>query len=248
MKMRFFVVGLLTLATLAFGQNVKSKKEAEAVMAVQNAQTPDQRIAAAEDLVRKFRDTEFKAVVLLIAAQSAQQKGDVVGAMTYAQRTLDADPKNFSAMNVIASQLAQSTREFDLDKDEKLGRATKMATNSIAAINASAKPNQQLTEEQWNAIKKDSLSEAHTALGTIAMLNKKWDTAITEFKTAMDVAATPDPSIDLRLGSAYIDAGRFDEGVASLNKVSGAAGTNEQIKKIAQTEIARAEKLKAAKK
>jgi tetratricopeptide (TPR) repeat protein len=248
MKMKFMMVGLLTLAALAFGQKVKSQKEAEAVMAVQNAQTPDQKIAAAENLVQKFKDSEFKAPVLFIAAQAAQQKGDAVAAMTYGQRTLDADPKNYQAMLLVSGQLAQSTREFDLDKDEKLGRASKMANDAIAAINSAAKPNPQIPDEQWAGIKKDMIAEAHDTLGVVAVVNKKWDVAVNEFKTSMDGAATPDPTTAVRLGSAYADAGRYDDAIALLTKTASAPDANDQIKKIANAEKARAEKLKAAKK
>ncbi len=247
MKLKFFVVGL-ALASLAFGQKVKSQKEAEAVMAVQNAQTPDQKIAAAENLVQKFKDSEFKSAVLFIAAQAAQQKGDATAAMTYGQRTLDADPKNYQAMLLVSGQLAQSTREFDLDKDEKLGRATKMSNDAMKLIETAPKPNPQLTDDQWAGIKKDLMSQAHDTLGVVAVVNKKWDAAINEFKTSMDTASTPDPTTAVRLGSAYTDAGRYDDAIALLSKTSATPGQNEQIKKIADAEKARAEKMKAAKK
>jgi tetratricopeptide (TPR) repeat protein len=247
MKMKFLTLGLLTLATLAFGQKVKSQKEAEAVQAVMNAQTPDQKIAAAENLVRSFKDSEFKAAVLLVAAQAAQQKGDGVAALTYGTRTLETDPKNFQAMLLVAGQLAQSTREFDLDKDEKLGRATKLANDAIAAVNSAAKPNPQIPDDQWASIKKDLIAQAHDTLGVVAVVQKKWDNAINEFKASIDGAATPDLTTTVRLASAYTDAGKFDDAVSLLNKTLSSPDANEQLKRIATAERARAEKMKAAK-
>jgi len=248
MKMKWILGGLLMLAMLAAGQKAKSQKEVEAVNAVLTAQTPDQKISAAESVVRNFKDSEFKAMVLLVAAQSAQQKGDMVAALQYGTRTLEADPKNFQAMLLVAGQLAQNTKEFDLDKDEKLGRATKMSNDAIAAINAASKPNPQLTDDQWAGIKKDLVSQAHDTLGVIAVVQKKWDNAINEFKMSVDGAATPDPTSAVRLGSAYIDGGRIDEGIALLDKTMATPDANDQLKKVAMAEKQRGEKLKAAKK
>ncbi len=69
---------LLVCAALAFAQpKPKSQKEVDAIKAdLQHAQTPDARIAAVENLVTKFADTEFKAIALRAAAEAAQQKGD----------------------------------------------------------------------------------------------------------------------------------------------------------------------------
>ena len=84
------------------------------------------------------------------------------------------------------------TKEFDLDKDEKLKRATKLANDAIAAIGTAAKPNPKLTDDQWTGIKKDLTAEAHETLGMIASIDKNWHVSIAEFKTAIDGAATPD--------------------------------------------------------
>ena len=240
------VMGLVAAATLAMAQ--KSPKEREAVIAIQNAKTPDEKIAAAENLVTKFKDSDFKSYALMQAAQAAQMKGDQVNALQYGNRAIEADPKNFQALLLVSGQLAQTTREFDLDKDEKLGRATKLVNDAVAAVNAAVKPNPALTDDQWAGIKKDLLSQAHDTMGMIAMVNKKYDAAITEFKTSIDVAATPEPATNVRLAAAYDESGKFDEGIALLDKVAATPGVSEAIKKAAQNEKARAEKGKAAKK
>jgi hypothetical protein len=93
------------VAGLIYGQTQpkpKSQKESEAVMAIFNAQTPDARMAAADKLLTDFADTEFKAIALQIAAASAQQKNDFEKMVVYAERTLEADPKNYPAMLMLA--------------------------------------------------------------------------------------------------------------------------------------------------
>src|ERR1022692_3054726 len=126
MKTKVMLVGLLTVASLALGQKVKSKNEQEAVKAVFDAQTPDAKIAAVDNLIAKYKDTEFKSIALEVAAEAAQQKGDSPTAIVYGNRSLEADPKSFQAMLLVSGQLAQGTKEFDLDKDEKVTRAKKL--------------------------------------------------------------------------------------------------------------------------
>jgi len=58
--MRRFVIAAACVACVAlpgFGQKVKSQKEAQAVQAMLQAQTPDDRIKAANDVITNFADT-----------------------------------------------------------------------------------------------------------------------------------------------------------------------------------------------
>lgn len=242
------LAGSLSFAAPAKAPQPKSQKEAEAVMAIMNAQDPDARIAAAENLITKFADTEYKAVALQLAAFSAQQKNDHDKMILYSERTLEADPQNYSAMLMMASGLAQKTREFDLDKEEKLTRADKYAKTAIELIAKAEKPNPQVTEDQWTAAKKDYTAQAHEAMGMAALARKKYDVAIAEFNTSLTTASQPDAATMVRLMAAYNQAGKPDDAIALADKVLASPGLHPQIKQIAENEKAAAAKLKAAKK
>lgn len=244
MSKKLWIVALLALAGTAMAQKVKTKAEAEAVNAMLQAREPDAKIAAAENLVSKFKDTEFKSIAWLQAGQAAQLKGDSVNALIYGDRALQADAKNYQAMLLVSGVLATGTKEFDFDKDEKLTRATKLANDAISAIGSAQKPNPQIADDKWNDIKKDMTAEAHGNLASVALVNKKYDNAISEYQTALSTASTPDPVLMVRLGAAQIDAGKYDEGTATMDKVIAMQGVQPQITKAAQTEKQRAEKLK----
>src|ERR1700687_937812 len=107
MKLKFIVIGLLAAGSWAMGQKVKSAKESEAVQAVFAAKTPDDRIAAVDNLISKFKDTQFKSIALMVAAQVYQQKHDSPNAIVYGDRALEADPKNFQAMLLVSGEMAQ---------------------------------------------------------------------------------------------------------------------------------------------
>ncbi len=248
MKTKYWMAALLAAASLAWGQKPKTQKEAEAVNAVVAAKTPDDRIKAVDDLLSRFKDTEYKPIVLFMAAQAAEQKGDSVNALIYGNRALEADPKNYQAMLLVSGELARGTKEFDLDKDEKLNRATKLANDAITTVGTAQKPNPQIPDDQWAAIKKDMIAEAHDTLGTVATVNKKYDAAIKEYQTSIDGASTQDPATSIRLASVYTDSKRYDDSIALLDKTIATPGLNDQFKKIATGEKQRAERLKAAQK
>jgi tetratricopeptide (TPR) repeat protein len=248
MKTKYLWVILAAVPTLVMAQKPKSKKEQEAVMAVQSAQTPDDKIAAVESLIQKFSDTEFKSWALNRAAESAEQKKDWPKAKFYAEQALVADPKDHEAMLLLAAGIARNTKEFDLDKDEALAKADKYAHDALAAIPSATKPNAQVTEAQWDAYKKDMMAQAHESLGTAAMVRKKYDVAAQEYKTAIDTAADQEPATYVRLASAYTEGGKFDDSIATLDKVLAMPNLNPVVKQVAQGEKARAEKGKAAKK
>ena len=232
-------------ATMAFAQpKPKSKAEVDAIMAIQNATDPAARIAAAENLLAKFADTEFKAFALMIAAASAQQANDFEKMVIYSERTLEADPKNFQAMLMLAGGLAQRTREHDLDREEKLGRADKLANQAIEIAKAAAKPNPQLTDEQWEQARKDVIAQGYEALGQSAMVRKKYDVAAQNWKLAVETAASPDPGTMVRLANAYNQMNKPDEAIAILDKLNALPEVHPQIKAAATEQRNNAVKMK----
>lgn len=218
----------------------KSEKEVAALQAMFQAADPDSRIAAAQDLLKKFADTEFKAVALYMTAVSYEQKNDFEKMVFFAEETLKADPKHYASMLMLAGGTAKRTRENDLDKEEKLTSSEKYANSALEALKTAQKPNPQITDEQWAGAKKDFEAQAHEAFALIAMVRKKYDVAISEFKLAVDGAAQADPATMVRLGQAYNLAGKPDDAIAILDKVMANAEVHPQIKQFAQAERVRA--------
>lgn len=209
---------------------LKGPKEQEAVMAMFQAPDPDARIAAANNLITKFADSQYKATALYLTAFSYQQKNDSENTIIFAEKCLEADPKFFGAQIMIASSLASRTKEFDLDKEEKLGRAEKMAKAALELIPTAPKPNPQLPDDQWEGAKKDFAAQAHESLGMIAMVRKKYDDCATEFNFSVTNAATPDPAVMLRLASCQIKVNKLDEALANVDKALADPNAVPQVK------------------
>src|ERR1700676_4836474 len=75
----------------------KSVAEAAAVQAMLQAQTPDDQIRTAGELITKYSNTNYKAYALLTEAKAYEQKGDYAKSIDYCERALAVDPKDFDA-------------------------------------------------------------------------------------------------------------------------------------------------------
>lgn len=217
---------------------VKNNKEAEAVNAVFQAADDDARIAATENLLLKFHDTEFKPLALYIATSAAQNKNDFEKMVIYGERTLEADPKFYHVMLMLATGYAQKTREFDFDKDEKLAKAEKWAKEGMELAKTATKMQPQVTDEQWEAARKDFIAQGHEALGLVAQVRKKNDVAAAEFKAAVELR--PDPATMARLGATYNNMGKWDDAIAVLDKANTTPDLNPAIKQFVSSERVKA--------
>jgi len=252
---RIVTAGMLALCVslpclLAQGKNQqpapKSKGEAQAYNAMVSATDPDTRIKLADAFITKYADTQFKDVAFFVTAFSYQQKGDAVKQQVYAEKTLEVNPKHFEAMLLVADAIVRQTQEHDLDRDEKLANVQKYANQAIETVKTAPKPSAQMPDQDWENAKKNDIAEAHNYLGMSAMIAKKYDVSIAEFKTAIDTTATPQPAYEIRLASVYRDSGKNDEAIALCDKIGTEANTPAQIKQIAQSIRAGALKAKSA--
>lgn len=214
------------------GPRVKSQAEAQAVQALGQAQDADTVIKAAEDLLTRFADTDFKDVALLMEARAYQAKKDDAKAQIFAERALEANPKSYQTTMLLGELLAAHIGEHDFDRDDKLTRAEKYLNDSIAAVTAAAKPNATLPDAQWEEIKKAAIAEGHNALGVLALDRKNYDAAIKEFQTA--IANDPQGAYMVRLASSEVQAGKLDDAIALCDKLMADQQNPTQVRQVAQ--------------
>jgi tetratricopeptide (TPR) repeat protein len=219
---------------------VKSKEEADALMAMFNAKDSDSRIAAGEALVQKFADTQFKSLALFFIAASYLEKNDYEKTITYAERSLQADPENYQAMLMLARTLAGRTKEFDLDREEKLATVEKHGNRVLEILKTAPRPNPNVTDEQWDGAKKEFTAQVYEAFGMAAMARNKPDQAIEQYRKALDTSPNPDPATMVRLGVAYAKAAKYDDAVASFDKVMAMPQVDPAVRQVAQAERVRA--------
>ena len=225
------------------GPAPKSKAEYDALNAMFSAQgqgNPDAVIKAADELITKFADTDFKETALYMEADAYKQKRDDTKAQLYAEQALQVNPKSYQASIMLAEIVVQGTRETDLDREEKLNRAAKYANDAIEFSKDAPKPNPQVSDQQWDEFRKGIAARAHSAMGLAALTRKKYDVAAAEFKTAVE--SDPQPAYLVREASALQAGGKNDEAVAICDKIIADPQTHPQIKQVAMQVKAAASK------
>lgn len=226
----------------------KSKEEQDAVVAMFGAmQGPDldAKIKACDGFLQNFPNSEFKPVALYFLTVSYQNKNDYEKTLTYGEATLKADPGNYMTMLVLAQLVASRTRENDLDKEEKLTTAEKYANQALEALKTAPRPNPNISDAQWEMAKRALSAQAYEAFAIIALARNKNDAAIEQFKKSLATSPAPDPSTLVRLANAQSLAGKFDEAIATLDKVAAMADAPPVVKQIAAKEKERAMQAKA---
>jgi tetratricopeptide (TPR) repeat protein len=226
----------LCTARAAFAQDnsnpAKSAAEAAAVQAMLQAQTPDDQIKTADELVAKYASTNYKAYALFTEAGAWEQKSDHARAIAFCEKALAADPKYFDAEILMASVIADNTNDSDPDKADKLARAEKAARHALDVIKTAPKPRLfQMTDSEWVSAKNSSASQAWQVLAMTATIEKKADEAVADYEKGL--ALTPDPGLMVRAGRALEGFQKYDDALAWFDKAIASPNADAQIKDVA---------------
>jgi tetratricopeptide (TPR) repeat protein len=212
----------------------KSAAERKVVMAIQSASAAndmDGTIKAAEELLAKYSDSDYKEYALQLEANAYKMKGDKDNARVIAERCLQVNPKNFTMEILVGDIITPNIKEFDLDKDKEIAEATKMYTDGIENAKVAPKPSSTIPDADWENNKKFAIAQCHNGLAMLAQVEKKWDVAIKEYQAALD----GDPEQDAyatRLANAYLGAGKKKEAIEVCDKLLAKPNLHPQIKSV----------------
>ncbi|HVW08833.1 MAG TPA: hypothetical protein VHC90_09635 [Bryobacteraceae bacterium] len=225
------------------GPHPKSAEENAALLTMFKAQDPDSQIKAAQDILDKFPDTDYKAQVLLVQAQAYHAKKDDPKAIVVGEESLAADPKSYETLLLLSEIYSRTTRSTDLDMDDRLAKSDKYAHDALTVLATAQKPKPDISDEQWAGIKQGESERAYVSLGLSAILKKKYDEAKTDLDKAMSLY--PDPLDMLYIERAYTAAKRYDDALTWIAKVEANPSPDAaQFKDIATKDKARVDQLK----
>ena len=226
-----------------------AKTQAEHTAYVSAVQNPDvaATLTAADEFAKTYAESELKAPLYAAAMQKAFNVGKNDLTMEAARKVLALQPEHTMALVMLATATAESTRDSDLDRDEKWTEATKTAEKALATIDKGmplVAP--QATPEQIAAARAVLISMAHSAMGYVTMAKKDWAASEKHFKSAVTEAGPQaDATTYLRLAIAQDNLKKYSEGIVSAQKAIelAEAQQNTQVAEMARNEKARLEKL-----
>jgi len=235
------------------GPHPKSPEENNALVALLNsvgdedkatstaarATAADVVIKNATDLLAKYPDTDYKAVVQMHLAQAYHYKNDDPKAISIGEQSLEADPNSYETLLLMSEIYSRSTRSTDLDKDDRLAKADKYAKQALPLIAKAVKPNPNISDADWAQAQGAENQRAYLSMGYASIVAGKPSDADASFDKAFSVFS-PDPVELIRIGRAYGQGAKnYDEAIKWDDKAAALPGVADQIKTYATSDKTR---------
>jgi tetratricopeptide (TPR) repeat protein len=194
---------------------------------------------AADEFVAKYPDSELKSAVYQRTMVAYQSAGNDEKTMETGKKALSYNPDDPGVLVALSDMIAQRTRETDLDRDERLAEATKMAQHALETVGDFPAP-QNMPSEQVEAVKNQMRGAAYGVIGMANYTQKKYPEAEAAFKQAVDVTkADPDPTIYLRLTLTLDKMNKYQEALDAANKTLTLVPADSQVAALATQEKGR---------
>ena len=219
----------------------KTQPEYDAYKAAMgSASDPAAMEKASDDFATKYPDSELRVLLYRQTMHSYQSANNADKMMDAGRKVLKIDADDPEALIGVAEVLAERTRDTDLDKDQRLDEAMKLAQHATETVDTDVAAPVGTPQERLDAYKGFLRSSAYSILGTLNFNKDKFAEAEGYFRKSIDaLPSQPDPIAVLRLAicldkqEKYPEALKYSEQAVQLTQ----DGTNEG--KVARSEHSR---------
>jgi len=173
---------------------------------------------AADDFAAKYPDSELRVMLYKSAMRLYQKAGDSDKTMESGRKGLTLDADDPELLVTVANELAEKTRDTDLDKDQRLDEAMKMAQKATQTVDTDVSIPPGTPQEQVDAYKGQLQSFAYSIMGTIEFKKDNFTGAETDLRKSVDAfPSQPDPVVVLRLAISMDRQGKYPEALKEAN-------------------------------
>lgn len=208
--------------------------------AMGSASDPAAMEKAADDFAAKYPDSELRVLLYRQTMHSYQAANNADKMMDAGRKVLKIDGDDPEALIGVSEVLAERTRDTDLDKDQRLDEAMKLALRATETVDTDIAAPAGTPQEKLDAYKGFLRSSAYSILGTLNFNKDKFSEAEGYFRKSIDaLPPQPDPIAVLRLAicldkqEKYPEALKYAQQAVQLTQ----DGTNEG--KVARSEQSR---------
>lgn len=225
----------------------KSKEEYDAFMAAQVLTDPQKLETAADDFAKKFPSSEVIAYLYVRDMSLFQQANDADKVIEVGKKAIAIDPTNPVPLVDVASALAESTHDSDLDREERLAEAGKYAKEAIANVDTGLQVPPNTPPEKVAAVKANILGMAYDTIAVVDMNRKDYASAEQNLQKAIESSkGQPEPVEYLRLSVAQDNLKKYAEALDSANKAVQYSPEGSAVQNLAKQQQSRMQKLAAA--
>ncbi len=205
----------------------KTKPEYDAYMAsAQLAQAGNmvQAEAGVQDFDTKYPQSELRPILYGLMAQSYWRMDNADKALEMGRKAIALDPDSTSSYIMVATILAERTKETDLDRNEKNAEAMSDAQHALDTIDTGLFANR--PPDQQNGIR----AMAWLAMGTVELNRKNFKAAEEDLRKATEMnTVQPDAWAWYRYSLALDQQEKYDAALTAINKAELYAGTDATV-------------------
>lgn len=197
----------------------KTTPEYEAYKAAAALTDPAAAENAANDFAVKFKDSELRIVLFKNVMRGYQRAGNSDKIIEMGRKALAIDGDDPEALVTVAGELAEKTRDTDLDKDQRLDEAMKMAQKAVQTVDTDVAIPQGTPQEQVDTYKSQLRSFAFSIIGTLEFKKDNFADAETDLRKSIDAyPAAPDPVVVLRLAISLDRQNKYADALKEANR------------------------------
>jgi tetratricopeptide (TPR) repeat protein len=173
---------------------------------------------AADDFATKFPDSELRILLYKTAMQAYQRTGNSEKIVAMGRKALAIDPDDPESLVTVASELAEKTRDTDLDKDQRLDEAMKLAQKALQTVETDVAVPANTTQAQIDAYKGQLKSFAYSIIGTLEFKKDQFAQAEADLRKSIDAfPSQPDPVVVLRLAISLDRQEKYADALKEAN-------------------------------
>ncbi len=203
-----------------------SPEEDSASKTVQQTTDPNKRIQLAEDFLKKYPQSRYRASMYqsLVSAYFATQQ--VPKMLEAGEKEVELNPNDAPVLAVMGQALARTYNAKAPDAAKQLDKAEQYSKRAIEITPTLPKP-ENLTDEAFGNAKNDTLVMAHSGLGLVYIRRGKFSEAIPELEQSVkaDSHPEPDPVNYYLLGVADKQTSHFEAAAAAFSKCATVPST-----------------------
>jgi len=229
------------------GHRVLQAKSQEEMKAYQEAAAktdPAQAESAAGDFAAKYPDSELRASLYVRTMNLYAQANNNDKVIAIGRQAIAADPMNPVPLVEVASTLAETTRDTDLDHEQRLAEAARDAHAAIDNLETGLLIPANADPERVAGAKKSILTMAYDTLGMVDMSRNDYTSAETNLQKAIDETKdNPEAVLYLRLSVAQDKLQQYAQALDSANKAVQYAKEGTPVQNLAKQQQERLQKL-----
>lgn len=225
----------------------KSQDELKAYQTAFAMTDPALLETAADDFSAKYPTSELRASLYIRAMNLYAQSNNSDKVIETGRKAIAADPTNPIPLVQVASTLAESTRDTDLDREQRLAEASKDAHAAIDNIDTGLLVPANADPARVEGAKHSILTMAYDTLGTVDMDRNDYASAAKNLQKAIDESnGNPEAVLYLRLSVAQDKLNQYPQALDSANKAVQYAKDGTPAQNLAKQQQARLQKLISA--